>query len=345
MSSAAILHISFLNYQFYSPNWLWLLILIPIILFFRYYQFKKEKTGIKFSRPAAELEGFSFQPMNFIIYGIYAFIGLGFALLIMAMAKPYLPYSEDKEKEYGEGIDIIISMDVSGSMMATDFSPNRLVAAKEMAVEFIDGRKSDKIGFVAFEGEAFTACPTTRNYDYLKQSINEIESGLLDPGTAIGTGLGTAVAQLRSDTLASKVIILLTDGENNRGEITPMAAAQLAQKKNITVYTIGVGKKGFVNMPVQTPFGKINRKTRVSIDENLLEKMSKMTGGKYFRATDKNSLRTIYQKINSMETRKMVDDTIKREPPYNPEKFLEFGLLLLFLGFAVEQILLKKNAQ
>lgn len=188
MNSTLFLDISFLDYQFYSPNWLWLLLLVPVLLFVRLYQFNKEKTGIKFSRPASDLEALSFQPMNLLIYGIYGFIGLGFALLILAMAKPYLPSSDDNKKEYGKGIDIIISMDVSGSMMATDFSPNRLEAAKEMAKEFIDGRKSDKIGFVVFEGEAFTACPTTRNYDYLKQTIDEIQSGMLDPGTAIGTG-------------------------------------------------------------------------------------------------------------------------------------------------------------
>ena len=333
-----------MDYQFYSPDWLWLLLLIPVILFLRFIQFKKEKTGIKFSRPASDLESLSFKPIGSLIFGIYTFIGIGFILLVMAMAKPYLPYSDDREREYGEGIDIIISMDVSGSMMATDFSPNRLAAAKEMAKEFIDGRASDKIGFVAFEGEAYTACPTTRNYDYLKQTIDEIQSGMLEPGTAIGTGLGTAVAQLRNDTIVSKVIILLTDGENNRGEITPMAAAQLAQKKNITVYTIGVGKKGYVDMPVNTPFGVITQKTQVNIDEGLLDKMAKLTGGKYFRATDENSLRAIYHKIDQMETRKMVDDNIKREPPYNPERFLKFGLILLFLGFGIEQIVLKKNA-
>ncbi len=344
MSSAVFLHIGFLNYQFYAPNWLWLLLLVPVVLFLHFLQFKKEKTGIKFSRPAADLEALSFQPINILIFGVYTFIGLGFALLILGIAKPYLPYSDDNQKEYGEGIDIIISMDVSGSMMATDFSPNRLEAAKQVAKEFIDGRKSDKIGFVVFEGEAYTACPTTRNYDYLKQTISEIQSGMLDPGTAIGTGLGTAVAQLRSDTIASKVIILLTDGENNRGKISPMAAAQLAEKKNITVYTIGVGKKGFVDMPVHTPFGTMTQKTQVNIDEHLLKKMADLTGGKYFRATNENSLRSIYKKIDEMEKRKMVDDTIKRDPPYRPEGFLKYGLLLLFLGFAVEQIVLRKNA-
>src|SRR5690554_147920 len=344
MNSLTILHIKFWEYDFYSPDWLWLLLLIPILLFFRYLRLEKSGGVVKFSRSVKELNAISFSPIKWLILGVYALIGIGLSFLIMAMALPYLPFSDDNEKEYGEGIDIIISMDVSGSMMATDFSPNRLEAAKQMAKEFIDGRESDRSGFVVFEGEAYTACPATRNYDYLKQTIDGIQSGMINPGTAIGTGLGTAVARLRSDSLTSKVIILLTDGESNSGDITPMEAAELAKNKNITVYTIGVGKKGIVKMPINTPFGQIMQSTQVNIDEKLLKKMADLTGGEYFRATDENSLREIYQTIDQMETKKMVNNTINREPPYMPESFLLFGLIFIFIGMATEQILLKKNA-
>ncbi|HZH86402.1 MAG TPA: VWA domain-containing protein [Brumimicrobium sp.] len=344
MNNSILLHIRFWEYEFYSPNWLWLLLLIPVLLFLRYYRLEKSEGVVKFSRSVKELTAISFSPIKWLILGVYALIGIGLSFLIIAMAIPYLPFSDDNEKDYGEGIDIMISMDISGSMMATDFIPNRLVAAKEMAKEFIDGRQSDRIGFVVFEGEAYTACPATRNYDYLKQTIDGVQSGLIEPGTAIGTGLGTAVARLRSDSLTSKVIILLTDGESNSGDITPMAAAELAKNKNITVYTIGVGKKGIVKMPINTPFGQITQNTQVNIDEKLLKKMADLTGGEYFRATDANSLRKIYQTIDKMETRKLVNNTIKREPPYKPEDFLLFGLIFIFIGIATEQILLKKHA-
>jgi|SRR5690554_1010579 len=344
MNNLMLLHIKFWEYDFYSPHWLWLLLGVPILLFFRYHQLEKSEGVVKFSRSAKELDNISFSPIKWLILGVYTLLGMGLCLLIIAMARPYFTFSENNDFEYREGIDIIISMDISGSMMATDFIPNRLVAAKQMAKEFIDGRKSDRIGFVVFEGEAYTACPATRDYNYLKQTIDQVESGLIEPGTAIGTGLGTAVARLRSDSLTSKVIILLTDGESNRGNITPMAAAELAKTKNITVYTIGVGKKGIVKMPVNTPFGQIMQNTQVNIDEALLKKMADLTGGEYFRATDANSLRTIYQTIDQMETQKMVSNAIKREPPYQPESFLLFGLIFIFIGIVTEQILLKKNA-
>lgn len=304
---------------------------------------EKSRGVFKFSRPSSDLKELAFSPIKYVIIAIYTLIGLGVSSLIVALALPFLPYSEDIAEEYGQGIDIMIAMDVSGSMMATDFLPNRLEAAKDVAKEFIDGRSQDRIGFVVFEGEAYTACPATRNYSYLKTSIDQIVSGRIEPGTAIGTGLGTAVARLRSDSLKSKVIILLTDGESNKGEISPMAAAELAKNKRITVYTIGVGKEGFASMPVNTPFGQIVQNTQVNIDEDLLEEMAELTGGKYFRATDKSSLRDVYKKIDRMEKTKIIDNSIKREPPYRPDFFLIWGVILLSIGITVEQVLLKKN--
>lgn len=344
MKNSLLLNIKLWEYEFFAPHWMWLLLLVPVILFFRYNKLEKSEGVYKFSQPLSQLKNIEFTPIKWLILAIYTSLGLGLSLLIIAMALPVSPFSNDNDKQYDDGIDIMISMDVSLSMLATDFLPNRLEAAKEVAKEFIDGRTSDRIGFVVFEGEAYTACPPTRNYDYLKQTIDEIQSGKMEPGTAIGTGLGTAVARLRSDTITSKVIILLTDGDSNRGELSPLSAAELAKNKGITVYTIGVGKKGIVKMPINTPFGQIYRETQVNIDEDLLEKIAKSTGGEYFRATDKNSLRSIYDTIDEMETRKMVNNTTKREPPYQPQYFLLFGLLFIFVGFVTEQLLLKKNA-
>ncbi|RYM35962.1 VWA domain-containing protein [Brumimicrobium glaciale] len=344
MKNSMLLNIRFWEYEFFSPHWMWLLLLVPVVLFFRYYKLERSEGVVKFSQPLSQLKNIAFTPIKWVILGIYACLGIGLSLLIFAMALPVFPFSDDNDKQYDNGIDIMISMDVSLSMLATDFLPNRLEAAKEVAKEFVDGRSSDRIGFVVFEGEAYTACPPTRNYDYLKQTIDEIQSGKMEPGTAIGTGLGTAVARLRNDTVTSKVIILLTDGDSNRGELSPLSAAELAKNKGITVYTIGVGKKGIVKMPINTPFGQIYRETQVNIDEGLLEKIATSTGGAYFRATDKNSLRTIYDTIDKMETRKMVNNTIKREPPYRPDYFLIYGLILIFVGFVAEQLLLKKNA-
>ena len=344
MNNSLFLHIRFWEYEFLAPQWLWLLLLVPVLLFFRYFRLERSEGVFKFSKPISQLKSIEFTPIRGLIWAIYSCIGFGLILLIFAMSRPVLPFSNDTDSQYDDGIDIMISMDVSMSMLATDFLPNRLEAAKEVAKEFIDGRTTDRIGFVVFEGEAYTACPPTRNYDYLKQTIDAIQSGQINPGTAIGTGLGTAVARLRTDSLTSKVIILLTDGDSNRGEITPMAAAELAKNKGITLYTIGVGKKGIVKMPINTPFGKINQKTKVNIDENLLTDMAKLTQGKYFRATDKNSLRTIYKTINEMEKRKIVDNSFKREPPYQPTSFLLFGLIFIFLGTLVEQLILRRNA-
>lgn len=341
--SSFLLNIQLLGYEFLSPNWFWLLLVIPLFLWLRYRALEKGSGIMKFSRSSRDLKKLAFGPIRVLIGAIYAAIGLGLMFLIIAMAKPFQPFSEDVDNDFTQGIDIMIAMDISGSMMATDFLPNRLEAAKQVAKEFVDGRNSDRIGFVVFEGEAYTACPATRNYDYLKKTIDDVQTGQIEAGTAIGTGLGTAVARLRSDSLKSKVVILLTDGESNKGEITPMAAAELAENRAITLYTIGVGKEGYASMPVNTPFGQITQNTRVNIDEDLLTEMADITGGQYFRATDKSSLRDIYQKIDQMEKNKIIDNTFKKEPPVHPDLFLMMGLIFLFLGFIAEQMILKKH--
>lgn len=343
MNNAVFLDIHFLGYSLYSPNWLWLLLIVPILLYFNHLRLKQSKGAVKFSLTLSELKSISFRPIQQIIIGSYAAIGLGLCFLIVAMAQPYSSANK-QEKKYGKGIDIMIALDVSGSMMATDFLPNRLEAAKDVAIEFINHRKTDQIGFVAFSGEAYTVCPPTQDYHFLKHKISKVQAGIMTQGTAIGVGLGTAISQIYKDSITSKVVILLTDGVNNVGQIKPMEAAELAKKNNITVYTIGVGKKGYVEMPINTPFGVIKQRNRVNIDEGLLTQIAKTTGGKYFRAVDKNSLRKIYKKINQMETTKIVSNTVRRQPPFRPSEFLYYGLILLLIGTLVEQLILKYDA-
>lgn len=332
-----------MGYQFYAPQWLWLLLLIPILLYFNHLRLTKEKGNFKFSKTTKELVQISFLSTRLIINGTYIFIGLGLFFLILSMALPYAPIDE-KQRRYDKGIEIMIAMDVSGSMMATDFLPNRLEAAKLVAINFIQNRTSDQIGFVAFAGEAYTVCPTTQDYTYLERKINSIQPELIKQGTAIGEGLGTAVAQIYQDTITSKVIILLTDGINNSGTISPLAAAQLAKDNHIRVYTIGVGKKGYAKMPIQTPFGTIMKRNKVNIDEQLLTQISKETGGAYFRAVDKESLEKIYHKINQLEKSKLVSKIIHQQPPFRPKTFIIFGIILLFIGIIIEQLILRKNA-
>jgi Ca-activated chloride channel homolog len=339
----APLSIQFWKYDFLAPEWLWLITLVPVILVLRYQARQRTSGDHKVSRSAKDLEAISFDHLKWLVYGIYLVLFISLSLLIMALAKPFDPAVDHAKQEYGEGIDIILCMDISGSMLATDFLPNRLEAAKEVAKEFVSNRPSDRIGLVVFEGEAYTACPATRNHTFLKKTIDDVQPGWLDPGTAIGTGLGTAVTRLRSDTLQSKVIILLTDGESNKGELTPLAAAELARNKDIRVYTIGVGQDGYVSMPVPTAFGTIYQNTLVNIDERELKEIAKITGGAYFRATDNNSLREIYKTIEEMEKTKIVEENYDRDPPFSPVSFLLTGLVLLLLGLMSENYLFRTH--
>ena len=223
-----------------------------------------------------------------------------FALLVVALARP-----QDIEQNVStntEGIDIMLTIDVSGSMLARDFKPDRITAAKEVAGSFIADRYGDRIGLVAFAGEAFTQSPLTTDQSTLQTLLSRIRSGLIEDGTAIGNGLATAINRLRESDAKSKVVILLTDGVNNRGEITPMTAAEIARAQNIRVYTIGVGTEGMAPYPAVDMFGNITYvKQKVEIDEKTLTAMADMTGGKYFRATDNAKLKAIYDEINQLE--------------------------------------------
>lgn len=229
--------------------------------------------------------------------------GIAFIMFVIVLARPQqLNHSESVDSE---GIDIVMSIDISGSMLAEDFKPNRIEAAKATAKEFINGRLSDRIGLVIFAGESFTQCPITIDHQVLKQQLSKIKSGLLDDGTAIGMGLATGVDRLKETTGKSKVVILLTDGVNNTGLIDPLTALEIAKVYGVRVYTIGVGSQGQALYPVQTPTGIQKQMMPVQIDEPLLEKISNETGGKYYRAIDNQSLAKIYEEIDQLERTKV----------------------------------------
>ncbi len=251
---------------------------------------------------------------------------IALAFFIVVLARPQA--SSSWENVTTEGIDIIIALDISSSMLARDFSPDRLEAAKNVAMEFISGRQYDRMGLVVFAGEAFTQCPLTTDRAVLLNLFKDIKSGLIEDGTAIGNGLATGVSRLKDSEAISRVVILLTDGENNRGEVAPMTAAEIAKTFGIRVYTVGVGSIGTAPYPVQTPFGIELRDMEVKIDEPLLTEIANITGGQYFRATSNKKLEEIYKEIDALEKSKIDVQQYSRKS----EEFLPFALLgLLFL--------------
>jgi Ca-activated chloride channel family protein len=335
-------NIKFWEYSFLEPLWLILLLLIPIYIIFNLRNEKTKRGDIRFSGMLKTQRKVELKWVGKLRLAILLLQATSLLLIIFALAKPFRwDDFNNSENEYKNGIDIILAMDVSGSMMATDFNPNRLEVAKKVAKSFIDDRKGDRIGLVAYSEDAYTACPATLDYEVLKKQIDEVHPNLMGKMTAIGIGLGTAVSRLRNDSLPSKVIILLTDGTNNAGEIDPITAANLAKAKNIRVYTIGVGSKGTAMIPEQTPFGVINRTFQVDIDEETLKEIADITGGQYFRATDEKSLEQIYNEIDQMEKVKLLSNKFKKTPPATPNSFLNFSLLFLMLSFVLDRIIFK----
>lgn len=247
------------------------------------------------------------------------------SLLIIAIARPRS--SSTLQTTDTEGIDIVLALDISTSMLARDFTPDRINASKDIAIEFISQRPSDRMGVVVFAGESYTQAPLTTDRATLINLIKEIEVGLIDDGTAIGNGLATAVSRLKDSDAKSRVVILLTDGDNNCGEVAPQMAAEIAKTYGVRVYTIGVGKRGMAPYPVMTPFGVELHQVEVKIDEELLKNIADLTGGKYFRATDNTKLMEIYSEIDKMEkTRTKVDSF-----PVYEEKFMDFALAAMVL--------------
>jgi len=264
-----------------------------------------------------------FSVMSIIRHIPFALRTIALCFIIIALARPRS--SEEMEKIDTEGIDIVLAMDVSTSMLARDFTPDRLEASKDIATEFISQRPSDRMGIVVFAGESYTQCPLTTDRATLINLMKDIQTDLIEDGTAIGNGLATAVSRMKESEAKSRVVILLTDGVNNRGEITPQTAAEIAQTYGVRVYTIGVGANGVAPYPVMTPWGVELRDIQVEIDEELLKDIADRTGGRYFRATDNAKLMDIYEEISKMEK---VRTTVDSFPVYK-ELFPRYGLVAL----------------
>ncbi|WP_407523465.1 VWA domain-containing protein [Lacibacter sp. MH-610] len=288
--------------NFAYPWLLWLLLLLPLMIAWYVLKQKKQQSALKLSTLSIYKKQSTVK--NTFIHLPFVIRLLTVTLLILAIARPQS--KNDEERVEGEGIDIMLCMDVSGSMLAEDFTPNRMEAAKEVAVKFIEGRKTDRIGLVIFSGESFTQCPLTTDHGVLISQVYGVRSGVLQDGTAIGSGLATGVERLKKSESKSKVVILLTDGENNGGLIDPATAMEIAKTFNVKVYTIGVGTEGFATMPQQSAGGGITRtQEKVNIDEKLLKEIARQTGGAYFRATDNESLQNIYSQIDQLEKTKI----------------------------------------
>lgn len=312
---------------FHNPGYLFgLLILIPIIYWY-IKELHKSDASLQISSHQ-QLASYRKSMKIRLMHLPFILRMLAISLIIIAIARPQSSDSWRTEKT--EGIDIMIALDISGSMMAEDFRPNRLEASKSVANEFILARPNDNIGLVLFAAKSFTQCPLTTDHAVLVNLFNSIEYGMIEDGTAIGLGLANAVDRLRDSQAKSKVVILLTDGDNNRGDIAPITAGELAQTFGVRVYTIGVGSYGQVRIPIQTPMGKQYQMMDSSFDEKPLMQIAEMTGGKYFRATNNEKLRSIYQEIDQMEKTKIsVREYNKKYERYASFVFLAFILLLV----------------
>ncbi|MDL2251309.1 VWA domain-containing protein [Odoribacter sp. OttesenSCG-928-J03] len=326
------------GYEFANPEYFFLLLLIiPMIL---WYVFKEKNThaDLQFSSLRA-FRGVRAAGKVWLRHVLFALKMLAIAFLVTALARPQ---SSNSWQTYSsEGIEIVMALDISGSMLAQDFTPDRLEASKEVATKFILERPQDKIGLVIFAGESFTQCPLTTDQAVLVNLLREVHSGMVEDGTAIGLGLANAVNRLKDSPGKSKVIILLTDGVNNRGSIAPVTAAELAKTFGIRVYTVGVGTYGEAPYPVQTPFGVQLRSVPVEIDEDVLRQISSITGGKYFRATDNDKLKQIYAEIDQLEKTKIeVKHFSKKDEHYFI--FALVGLLLLIAEALLRYTLLRK---
>ena len=329
------------KYQFNDPWVLWFLLNNSYIFNYLLLFLQEKNEHISISS-LSFFDGISDKWTKFFQHFSFITKLIGISLLIIAMARPQIPIEAHSETElFKEGIDIIISMDASGSMLAKDFSPNRFEASKDLAKkEFVKDRINDRVGLVIFEGEAYTQCPLTSDREILIELIESAEQGVVEQGTAIGMGLATAVNRLRESEAPSKVIILLTDGVNTHGKIHPINATEIAKQFNIRVYTIGVGTNGKAKTPVAIdPFtGKyIYDLVDVEIDEKTLKTIAIETGGKYFRATDNNKLKEVYKEINELEKAKIKTIEYDIDLPEKSNIFILLGLALLLIEFFISK--------
>ena len=317
---------------FANPNYLYLLLLLIPLIAWYVLKLRKKQASLQVSTIQA------FDAPNARTFKVYMrhlpfmLRMLAIAVIIVILARPQSTNSWENRNT--EGIDIMLVMDISTSMLAEDLKPNRLEAAKSVAATFINGRPNDNIGLVVFSGESFTQCPLTTDHAVLLNLFKDIQSGMIEDGTAIGLGLANAVRGIKDSKAISRVIILLTDGVNNRGEIAPVTAAEIARTFGLRVYTIGVGTRGTAPHPYKTPYGIQYVNQPVEIDEDIMKQIASTTGGQYFRATDNSSLKAIYEEIDQMEKTKIkVEQYSKKQEEYKPLALLVFVLLFFELLF------------
>ena len=323
---------------FAYPWMLYFLILVPALPVWYWLQGKKKQPSIKYSSlkifgdiPASWRERFRHAPIVLRTIAVF--------LLIVALARPQSFNSG--QNIYTEGIDIAIVLDTSTSMLAEDLKPNRIDAAKEVIDNFIKGRTSDRIGLVVFARQAFTQCPLTIDYGVLRHLLSKVKAGMIEDGTAIGNAIADGVNRLKDSKAKSKIIILLTDGMNNAGEIDPLTAAHIAKTFNIRIYTVGVGTRGQAPYPVQTPFGTRYQMIPADIDEGMLHQIADITGGAYFRATDTKTLEDIYHKIDKLEKTR-VEVTSYRQTKELFYNWLGAGFLLIFIEVGLSSTIFRK---
>ncbi|HOH98904.1 MAG TPA: VWA domain-containing protein [Bacteroidales bacterium] len=319
--------------QFAAPQFLYLGLLLPLVGLWYIFRRRRNKADIRIP----DTRFLAQSPVTFrviLFHSLFVMRLMALALLIIALARPQT--SSSRQDITIEGIDIVMALDISGSMLAEDFRPNRLEAAKEVAMQFVAGRPDDRIGLVIFSGEAFTQCPLTRDHAVLANVFQSIRTGMIEDGTAIGDGLATAVNRLKDSKAISKVIILLTDGENNMGAMDPASAAEITRMFGIRIYAIGVGTIGMAPYPFRTPFGTQYQNVEVRIDEPLLKSMAEMTGGQYFRATNNQKLKAIYEEIDQLEKSKIdVTEFTRKKEEFLPLVLAALALLLLEFLFRI----------
>lgn len=319
-----------------NPEYFWLFTLLPVLIGFHLWRyFSRRRAKLTFS----SVENLRKLPGNWRVHLVWLaplLYWAGFSLLTVSLARPQLTNTTVEQK--AEGIDIVMSIDISTSMKAEDIKPNRLEGAKEVATEFINDRISDRIGIVVFARQSFTVVPPTIDYTLVKEMLNSIQMGMVQDGTAIGMGMATGINRLRDSEAESKVLILLTDGMNNAGEIDPVTAAELAQSLGIKVYTIGIGTRGMAPYPIEDPiFGTRYRNVSVDIDEEMLQQIAELTGGRYFRATDTESFRDIYDEINEMEKTE-IEEIIYTDVEDIYHQYLFPGILFCLFGFLSDRM-------
>ena len=323
---------------FNNPEYLFLLLLIIPVVGWYLWEGRRTDASLQISSHRS-IRNFPKSKRLYLLHVPFALRFIAIVLLSISLARPQI--NDSWTKENTEGIDIMMALDVSGTMLAEDLRPNRLEAAKSVAAEFILARPNDNIGLVVFAGESFTQCPLTTDHPVLVNLFNGVEYGMIEDGTAIGLGLANAINRIKESKAKSKVIILLTDGSNNRGDIAPSTAAEIAKTFGIRVYAIGVGSHGQVRIPVPTPLGTQYQMMDSEFDEETLQEVAAQTGGEYFRATSNNALREIYQQIDKLEKTKIsVKEYSKKTENYLIWTLLAFACLALEIF--IKNIILRK---